>query len=479
MGTTDRGFYLPAVDEEGWETLVNANFSRAADVAYNVKAYGAAVNGTTNDLAAINAAVAAASAAGGGRVLLPGVCAVRGPVVLPDNVWLQGIGRIRSGLKAISSWSGAGVITCGTGVQFVTVSDMTIDANTLAARGVIIGAGGSNAGHNLITRCSIKNATVVGVDSNVTVTGSESHIIRNDFTTCPTAIASGQDNQIAFNNMGSFDNYGIDLSGGGCTVLGNHPVANRAGSVCIRQTAGSIGLIQGNYFDHGGITLDAPMVLIQPGAGNTVRGTIIQSNVFLAPTITVDDTYPAISLDMTDGTLDGTVIGKNTIVGQNTTHRFSAVVSGTNSPTNTVFDPGFAYFVTEPYTGFTPSLIQSGLVYDGAIVKPVAPRIRYIDVAVSGAGTYTVDSDYGPGYLLTVTTGSGFTIGNPTNKVTGKTLIFRILNSSGGAMGTITWGSDFNLGAASPTPANGFSRSLTFWCDGTKWREESRTSADA
>src|SRR6187551_531524 len=105
MGTTDRGFYLPAVAETGWSALVNANFSRAADVAYNVKAYGAAVNGTTNDLAAINSAVAAASAAGGGTVLFPGLCAVRGPVVVPSNVTLAGIGPVRSGLKAIATWS--------------------------------------------------------------------------------------------------------------------------------------------------------------------------------------------------------------------------------------------------------------------------------------------------------------------------------------------------------------------------------------
>jgi hypothetical protein len=439
--------------------------------------YGAVVNGTTDTKAAINNAITAASP-GGTVYLAAGTWAVKGPIVLKDNVKLLGAGAGATIIKATATWSGAAVITGSPGISFSTVSDMTIDANSLVARAYIMGPGGSAAGHNVITRCSVKNATTIGIDVNDAVSGSESHVRFNDITACPTAIRSGQDNQIIGNNMGSFSAYGIDLSGGGCYVAGNHPVANQAGAVCLRMTGGNIHQILGNYLDHGGITLDAPMILVAPGAGNTIRGAIIKGNTFLAPTITVDNTYPAIQLDMTTGTLDGTVIKNNTAIGQNTTHRFSAVVDGVGSPTNTIFDPGFSYFVAEPYTGFTPSLIQTGLVYDGVIVKPVAPRTRYIDVAVSGAGTYTVDSQYGPEYLLTVTTGGAFTVGNPTNKVTGRTLTYRILNSFG-TMGTVTWDTNFNLGAAWTSPANGFSRSITFWCDGTKWREHSRTSQDA
>jgi hypothetical protein len=461
-------------------TVVGAIVDYINEAPINVMetAYGAVGDGTTDDKAAINSAINVANAAGGGRVYLPRLHGVKGQVVLKSNVELIGKGPVGSGLKAVTTWSGASVINCGAGASFTSVKDMTIDANSLVARAYVMGPGGSAAGHNVITRCSVKNATTIGIDVNDAVSGSESHVRFNDITACPTAIRSGQDNQIIGNNMGSFSAYGIDLSGGGCYVAGNHPVANQAGAVCLRMTGGNIHQILGNYLDHGGITLDAPMILVAPGAGNTIRGAIIKGNTFLAPTITVDNTYPAIQLDMTTGTLDGTVIKNNTAIGQNTTHRFSAVVDGVGSPTNTIFDPGFSYFVAEPYTGFTPSLIQTGLVYDGVIVKPVAPRTRYIDVAVSGAGTYTVDSQYGPEYLLTVTTGGAFTVGNPTNKVTGRTLTYRILNSFG-TMGTVTWDTNFNLGAAWTSPANGFSRSITFWCDGTKWREHSRTSQDA
>ena len=477
MGTTDRGFYLPAVAETGWSALVNANFSRAADVAYNVKAYGAAVNGTTNDLAAINSAVAAASAAGGGTVLFPGLCGVRGPVVVPSNVTLAGIGPVRSGLKAIATWSGTAVISCGSGVSYVTIRDMTVDGNSLAATGIELGAGGSAAGHNFIERVQVKTCTSIGIDAGETVGGSECHVFRCDITGCPTAILSGQDNQIIANNMGSFTTYGIDLQGGGNTVIGNHPVSNSSGTaVCLRVRTGSVNVIEANYFDSGSASLAGPMLTIAPGAGNTIRGAIIRNNVFLAPTISVDATYPAILLDMTTGTISNTQIMGNSGVGQNTTHRWSAVIEGVNTPGDTVFQPGNFYFCAEPYTGFTPAMLEPGLVYDGTVTQPSNSRHRYIDKTISGAGTTTLNAHYGPDYLISVTTASAFTIAT-TNQATGLTLNVTIKNDSGGSLGTITWTNFLFAGAAQPTwPANTKRLTVSFVSDGTNWYERWRGS---
>ncbi len=69
MGVTDRGQYLPAAHQNGVASVVNANFSRLADLAYNVKAYGAVGNGVADDTSAIAAAVTAAGATG--TVYLP------------------------------------------------------------------------------------------------------------------------------------------------------------------------------------------------------------------------------------------------------------------------------------------------------------------------------------------------------------------------------------------------------------------------
>lgn len=58
---------------------------------FNVVSYGAAGDGATNDVAAIQAAIDAASAAGGGVVFLPeGTYAVESEIALASNVWLEG-----------------------------------------------------------------------------------------------------------------------------------------------------------------------------------------------------------------------------------------------------------------------------------------------------------------------------------------------------------------------------------------------------
>lgn len=86
-----------------------------------------------------------------------------------------------------------------------------------------------------------------------------------------------------------------------------------------------------------------------------------------------------------------------------------------------------------------------------------------------------IDANLGSYYEIDVTDGVAFTISNPTNLVAGQTIIIKIKNTSGGAMGAITWGSSYKM-AAFINPANGSSRSVTFTYDGVSgWVESSRS----
>jgi hypothetical protein len=89
MGSNDRGQYLPAYKEEQWHALVNANFSRVADLGINVKGppYNAVGDGVTDDTAAIQTALDAAGDA---------------PVVIPQGTFVSTWPRtIAAGKKAV------------------------------------------------------------------------------------------------------------------------------------------------------------------------------------------------------------------------------------------------------------------------------------------------------------------------------------------------------------------------------------------
>jgi hypothetical protein len=95
----------------------------------------------------------------------------------------------------------------------------------------------------------------------------------------------------------------------------------------------------------------------------------------------------------------------------------------------------------------------------------------------------SVDAAQGNVFNLSVTDASNFTINAPigTGVLPGQEISFRIFNSSGGAMGTITWQPTYHLAGAFVNPANGYNRTITFLAQdaqGGLLFESSRTAAD-
>ena len=133
--------------------------------------------------------------------------------------------------------------------------------------------------------------------------------------------------------------------------------------------------------------------------------------------------------------------------------------------------------------GFSPSgLFQWGgsavapnlYITAGGLLYPNTVILRR--TAITYSASMAVDNTY-QSFTITATNGTAFTITNPLYLYDGETITFTIKNTSGGALGTATWGALYKL-ASWTQPATGYSRSITFLCDGTNFIELSRTAAD-
>jgi hypothetical protein len=113
-------------------------------------------------------------------------------------------------------------------------------------------------------------------------------------------------------------------------------------------------------------------------------------------------------------------------------------------------------------------------------ISKIQQLVNTINAPTYGT-TVAIDSSLANIFPIVVTNTTAFTVSNPINSQAGQIITIQIKNSSGGAMGAITWSSSFRLaGGTFTNPANGYLRSITFALDstGSLWYEISRTTAD-
>lgn len=103
---------------------------------YDIRNYGA-TTAAANNQAAIQAAINAAEAAGGGRVFIPAGVWNTGPLAIRNRVWLDGAGMRASELRQVSGANSDSFIsnypsangTTDPNGQFVTISNLTVTGN--------------------------------------------------------------------------------------------------------------------------------------------------------------------------------------------------------------------------------------------------------------------------------------------------------------------------------------------------------------
>lgn len=161
----------------GTATTLETAFGNLAGLVFNVKnpIYGAVGDGVTNDQAAIQAALAAAVAAGGGTVFFPkGTYLISTAIEWSHLVGMLGIG---GGLSVITTNSAVNArmitLTSGTGgSQPTTISGMTFAA-TVANSGEQLYTSGSTVVNLLVTNCWFgSTSTCIGRKTWINAAGS-------------------------------------------------------------------------------------------------------------------------------------------------------------------------------------------------------------------------------------------------------------------------------------------------------------------
>lgn len=96
---------------------------------------------------------------------------------------------------------------------------------------------------------------------------------------------------------------------------------------------------------------------------------------------------------------------------------------------------------------------------------------------ITYSATMATDASQADVFNITATNTTAFTISNPTNGVARQRITYYVGNSSGGALGVITWGVLFKYSTWT-NPANGTRRYIEFEFDGVYWVETNQSSGD-
>jgi len=159
----------------------------------------------------------------------------------------------------------------------------------------------------------------------------------------------------------------------------------------------------------------------------------------------------------------GTLYARTDGSGTTTLYRKQTGAGTTGWVAQPIFDPASPgpIGLTSASSGSFTSLSTTALT---------STLFNLVEATLTYGASVAIDADAGTIHKLTATNSTAFTLANPTNPSTGRLLIIRVRNTSGGVLGTITWDTLYKMGSFTK-PANGFSRTVAFVYDGTNWIE--------
>lgn len=266
---------------------------------FSIKSYGAKVDGSTDDITAINAATLAAKNAGGGNVVFPiGVTVISAAIKLYDGVHLVGVaGDLHDTTKgsviqaaAAGTFAATAMVDANdtrfAGVHRIVFTVPGADATNNTTQGITdFSDSTKQATYLVVEDCTFQylGGTLVGLYGNV------NWIIRNSVKTCNgrfvhllgsgSGPGAGSDNIVAFNDAGPLGavslatcstGSGIRVEGANNGIFQNHLYGFQHG---IHVYNGNYNRLEGNRCEKNaldGIRVESTGA--SSGHGNTVSG---------------------------------------------------------------------------------------------------------------------------------------------------------------------------------------------------------------
>lgn len=430
--------------------------------------FGVRSDGVTPSAAGMVAALAAADAGAYGTVFVPGgqknstigrIKMEAGAIEIPDGVKIVGTGRRGTTFDAIVGTYPINTPMFKTGtaglVFDVRLENLSINMNSIAGSECIRfaaiqeGCGldhvglyafksyGAYIGGQNFALHDLEVYGSAGSTSGVKIAGSPFFTI--DWATLNTG------------NAGT-SGYGLELSG--CTNANINQIHAEGNLYGVYVASGSINLnaISGNGND--------TVVYIHGSSNNVTMRAISMAGT--SPTLFNDAKNFVTSTESDIGfyAIDDIRIAGTRILNGS---------SGASSPS------GFGAAGDVKFnTG--PAAMPAWVCYSAGNWRPLAmsPTVATLTYSAS----MTPQAHVAIIHQVTVTNGTAMTMNAPANPSIGMDLTLDILNSSGGAMGAITWNAIYKMAGAFTNPASTKRRTIRFYYDGTSWIEVCRAAAD-
>jgi hypothetical protein len=444
----------------------------------SVKDFGATGDGITNDATAIAAAITyAASLTLGGAVYFPAGVYISTSTTfdVPDNVMLFGDGQRAST-----------VFFKGTGDGFTSLGTINAPANirlVIHDLGIICDNAG-NTGAGLVQMggmlCELVNCYFYGFKYGAVLNQTElSTLERCQFDTQSTTglwIVNGGDyasyptGSQEFTNRITVSNCSFNQAATAYCVVDDGGLSHvfrdctfNAGLRSIRIAGVQVCSVADCYFEFA--TQENILIASTTLAGTSVNAPAsvsIRDNLFLpAATKNCIVVTTASSLILVNNNFSSALSAAAAV---SITTLSSLIAIGNRNPNAYSLGSTAFYRIMDIFAA------ASLYIGSGAVVGAQA--------TLTFGASVDVNADSGNTQLLICTNATAPTINAPTGAAqAGHRITIRVKNTSGGAMGTITWNAIYKMSTWT-NPATGFSRSVDFEYDGTNWVQVSQTGVD-